>query len=272
MTKINKNINVNSIGLTSNIKKSESNKEEKLKRINKDKLANQVRQAITRQKAILRDIKDSPPVNQASLTNKISDPSKSLKEKSKPLPKPPAMMSSSSSIIPKSKSLPDTPNKNNFLPHNSLKMVARNKPLPPVPTKSHTQPQIQSQPQPQMAILTNTLDVGLIAKQMKLFKNAINSQDGSQAELLAEQLNRYASDDKKVSADICREFAMNVEKLARPNFNFTPEIKHALVQFASAWIAMKSAQGDPKGSAWDIVINTMALSIQEKSKEWGMEF
>ncbi len=219
-----------------------------------EKFKNKTRDGITRRNAILRKVKESPPINESGMTNKLTDSTNGLKK----IPKP----------------LPD-------LPHGGLNLkVRQSKPLPPVPTTHQLLPQIHSQPlskhqpqqpQPQIAILAKTLDVGLIAKQMKFFKNAINSQDGSQAELLAEQLNKYASDDKKISADICRKFAINIEKLARPNFNFTPEIKQSLVQFSSVWIAMKSAQGDPKGSAWDIVINTMALSIQEKSKEWGME-
>jgi hypothetical protein len=223
-----------------------------------EKFKNKTRNGIARRNAILRKVKESPPINESGMTNKLTDSTNGLKK----IPKP----------------LPD-------LPHGGLNFkVRQSKPLPQVPTTHKLLPQIHSQPlskhqpqqpqqpQPQIAILAKTLDVGLIVKQMKLFKNAINSQDGSQAELLAEQLNKYASDDKKVSAGICCKFAINIEKLARPNFNFTPEIKQSLVQFSSAWIAMKSAQGDPKGSAWDIVINTMALSIQEKSKEWSMEF
>lgn len=220
-----------------------------------EKFKNKTRDGITRRNAILRKIKEWPPINESGMTDKLSDSTNGLKK----IPKP----------------LPD-------LPHGGLNLkVRQTKPLPPVPTTHQPLPQIHSQPlskhqpqqpQPQIAILAKTLDVGLIVKQMKLFKNAINSQDGSQAELLAEQLNKYASDDKKISADICRKFAINIEKLASPNFKFTPEIKQSLVQFSSAWIAMKSAQGDPKGSAWDIVINTMALSVQKKSKEWGMEF
>lgn len=216
---------------------------------------NKTRDGITRRNAILRKIKEWPPINESGMTDKLSDSTNGLKK----IPKP----------------LPD-------LPHGGLNLkVRQTKPLPPVPTTHQPLPQIHSQPlskhqpqqpQPQIAILAKTLDVGLIVKQMKLFKNAINSQDSSQAELLAEQLNKYASDDKKISADICRKFAINIEKLASPNFKFTPEIKQSLIQFSSAWIAMKSAQGDPKGSAWDIVINTMALSVQKKSKEWGMEF
>lgn len=216
---------------------------------------NKTRDGITRRNAILRKIKEWPPINESGMTDKLSDSTNGLKK----IPKP----------------LPD-------LPHGGLNLkVRQTKPLPPVPTTHQPLPQIHSQPlskhqpqqpQPQIAILAKTLDVGLIVKQMKLFKNAINSQDSSQAELLAEQLNKYASDDKKISADICRKFAINIEKLASPNFKFTSEIKQSLIQFSSAWIAMKSAQGDPKGSAWDIVINTMALSVQKKSKEWGMEF
>jgi len=221
-----------------------------------EKFKNKTRDGITRRNAILRKVKEWPPINESGMTTKLTD---STNNGLKKIPKP----------------LPD-------LPHGGLNLkVRQTKPLPPVPTTHQPLPQIHSQPlskhqpqqpQPQIAILAKTLDVGLIVKQMKLFKNAINSQDSSQAELLAEQLNKYASDDKKISADICRKFAINIEKLASPNFKFTPEIKQSLVQFSSAWIAMKSAQGDPKGSAWDIVINTMALSIQEKSKEWGMEF
>jgi hypothetical protein len=220
-----------------------------------EKFKNKTRDGITRRNAILRKIKEWPPINESGMTDKLSDSTNGLKK----IPKP----------------LPD-------LPHGGLNLkVRQTKPLPPVPTTHQPLPQIHSQPlskhqpqqpQPQIAILAKTLDVGLIVKQMKLFKNAINSQDSSQAELLAEQLNKYASDDKKISADICRKFAINIEKLASPNFKFTPEIKQSLIQFSSAWIAMKSAQGDPKGSAWDIVINTMALSVQKKSKEWGMEF
>lgn len=220
-----------------------------------EKFKNKTRDGITRRNAILRKIKEWPPINESGMTDKLSDSTNGLKK----IPKP----------------LPD-------LPHGGLNLkVRQTKPLPPVPTTHQPLPQIHSQPlskhqpqqpQSQIAILAKTLDVGLIVKQMKLFKNAINSQDSSQAELLAEQLNKYASDDKKISADICRKFAINIEKLASPNFKFTPEIKQSLIQFSSAWIAMKSAQGDPKGSAWDIVINTMALSIQKKSKEWGMEF
>jgi len=260
MNKINKNGNLNSTGLTSNISKSKSKNEEQLKNTNKDNLISKIGQAIKQLKIASNDIKKSPPVNKLDMTKKISDPSSDPKKVvPKPLPKPPsknlAVVSSNNSVAQKNKPLPDTP--------------IKSKPLPVLPQQI-----MQSQPQrkPKPIVLATTLDVGLIVKQMKLFKNAINSQDGSQAELLAEQLNKYASDDKKVSAGICCKFAINIEKLARPNFTFTPEIKQSLVQFSSAWIAMKSAQGDPKGSAWDIVINTMALSIQEKSKEWGMEF
>ena len=253
MNKINKNGISNSTGLASSIIKSGSDKENKIKNQSSNKteeLNDKFRKGIERRNAMTRGIKNTPPINRLGMTNKLSDSSVGIKNAPKESPKP----------------LP-------VLPHSGLNLkVRQTKPLPPVPTKSHTQPQIQSQPQPKIAVLTNTSDVGLIAKQMKLFKKAINSENTSQAELLAEQLNKNVSDDKNISADICCKFAINVEKLARPNFNFTPEIKQALVQFSSAWIAMKSAQGDPKGSAWDVVINTMALSVQKKSKEWGMEF
>ncbi len=259
MNKINKNGILNSTGRASNTIKSESDKENKIKNQSSNKteeLNNKVRKGIERRNAILRKIKEWPPINESGMKTKLTD---STNDGLKKIPEP----------------LPD-------LPHSGLNLkVRQRKPLPPVPTMHQPLPQIHSQPlskhqpqqpQPQIAILAKTLDVGLIVKQMKLFKNAINSQDSSQAELLAEQLNKYASDDKKISADICRRFAINIEKLASPNFKFTPEIKQSLVQFSTVWIAMKSAQGDSKGSAWDIVINTIALSIQEKSKEWGMEF
>ena len=143
MNKINKNRISNSTDLASNTIKSESDKENKIKNQSSNKteeLNNKVRNGIERRNAMTRGIKNTPPINRLGMTNKLSDSSEGIKnapkESSKPLP---------------------------VLPHGGLNLkVRQTKPLPPVPTKSHTQPQIQSQPQPKIAILAKTLDVGLI--------------------------------------------------------------------------------------------------------------
>jgi len=249
MTKINKN--VNSIGLTSNIKKSESNKEEKLKRISKDKLANQVRQSITRQKAILRDIKDSPPINQLG------------------------MMSSSSSIAPKSKPLPDAPIKNNFLPHNSLKVVARNKPLPPVPSKSVSQskpqsqpqsqpqfqPQVQAQPQPQRAAIDiPKLDLGALSGQMALLKNAVGN-NSDQINDLIEELNKFS--DEEITNTTCERFANNGMRVGPDITRLKPYIKNDVKLFATAWMKMIESNADIKDEPWYEGVTAVSHEIVE---------
>lgn len=271
MTKINKN--VNSIGLTSNIKKSESNKEEKLKRISKDKLVNQVRQSITRQKAILRDIKDSPPINQLGMKNKLSEPSNGLKKIPKLPPKPPAMMSSSSSIAPKSKLLPDAPIKNNFLPHNSLKVVARNKPLPPVPSKSLSQskpqsqpqpqfqPQVQAQPQPQRAAIDiPKLGLGVLLSQMALFKNAVGN-NSDQINDLIEELNKFS--DEEITNTTCERFANNGMRVGPDITRLKPYIKNDVKLFATAWMKMIESNTDIKDEPWYEGVTAVSHEIVE---------
>ena len=255
MTKINKNGISNSTELTSNISKSKN--KEQLKNTSKDNLISKIEKAIKQLKIVSNDIKKSPPVNKLDMTKKISDPSSDPKKfVPKPLPKPPSknpvVVSSNNSVAQKSKPLPDTP--------------IKNKPLPTTPS-----PKIHSQPQPKPIVLATTSDVSVIDNQITLFKDAMNSEDAILVKLLVDDLNRYASG-KNISEKTCRIFALHAQKSGNRQFNPKPEIKQALVQFASAWIAMKSSQGDAKGASWDVVINTMALSVQKKSKEWGMEF
>ena len=272
MTKINKNVNVNSMSLTSNIKKSESNKEEKLKRISKDKLAIQVRQAITRQNAILRDIKDSQPVKQLGMTDNLSDPSNGLKKIPELPPKPLAMMSSSSSIAPKSKPLPDTSNKNNFLPHNSFKVVARNKPLPPVPPKSVSQSNPQSQPQPQFqpqahpqpqsaAIDIPKLGLGVLLSQMALFKNAVGN-NSDQINDLIEELNKFSDED--ITNTACERFANNGMRVGLDITRLKAHIKKDVKLFASAWMKMINSNSAMKDEPWYDGITEVADSITKK--------
>lgn len=70
MTNINKNRNLNSTGLTSNILKSKSKNEEQLKNTNKDNLISKIGQAIKQLKIASNDIKKSPPVNKLDMTKK----------------------------------------------------------------------------------------------------------------------------------------------------------------------------------------------------------
>ena len=276
MTKINKNVNVNSMSLTSNIKKSESSKEEKLKRKSEDKLAIQVRQAITRQNAILRDIKDSQPLKQLGMTDNLSHPSNGLKKIPELPPKPLAMMSSSSSIAPKSKPLPDTPNKNNFLPHNSFKVVARNKPLPPVPPKSVSQsnpqsqpqpqpqfqPQVQTNPQPQpSAIDIPKLGLGVLLRQMALFKNAVGNNSDQINDLIAE-LNKFSDED--ITNTACERFANNGMRVGPDITRLKAHIKKDVKLFASAWMKMINSNSAMKDEPWYDGITEVADSITKK--------
>ncbi len=255
MTKIIKNGISNSTGLTSNISKSKN--KEQLKNTSKDNLISKIEKAIKQLKIVSNDIKKSPPVNKLDMTKKISDPSNNRNNNvPKPLPKPPSknlsVVSSNNSVAQKSKPLPDTP--------------IKSKPLPATPS-----PKIQSQPKLKPIVLATTSDVSVIDNQITLFKDAINSEDAILVKLLVDDLNHYATGEK-ISDKTCRIFALHAQKSGNRQFNPKPEIKQALVQFASAWIAMKSTQGDAKGASWDVVINTLADSVQKKSKEWGMEF
>ena len=245
MTNINKNRNLNSTGLTSNILKSKSKNEEQLKNTNKDNLRSKIERAIKQLKMVSKNIKKSPPVNKLDITKKISDPSNDL---NKTVPKP------------LSKPLPKPPSKNPALVSSNNSVAQKSKPLPALP-----------QPKLKPILLVTTSEVSVVNNQITLFKDAINSKDAILVKLLVDDLNRYASG-KNISEKTCRIFALHAIKSGNRQFNPNLETKQALVQFASAWIAMKSTQGDVKGASWDVVINTLALSVQRKSKEWGMEF
>jgi hypothetical protein len=128
-----------------------------------EKFKNKTRDGITRRNAILRKVKEWPPINEPGMTDKLTDSTNGLKK----IPKP----------------LPD-------LPHSGLNLkVRQRKPLPPVPTMHHTQPQIHSQvqvqfqpqpqPQPQprlnfKAIPIKNLPVTEMNKQIESFRDEMD--------------------------------------------------------------------------------------------------
>ncbi len=259
MNKINKNGNLNSTRPESNTIKSESDKENKLKNQSSNKikeLNNKTRDGITRRNAILRKVKESPPINESGMTNKISKP------------------------------LPD-------LPHGGLNLkVRQTKPLPPLPTTHQPQPQIhsqvqvqsQSQPQPQPrsnfnAIPIKNLPITEMNKQIESFKNATEREGSAVTNLLVEKLNYHLSQEKnsgkkseEISAQICKTFAKYGQRAAGYKYNPNQEIKEELVKFSFAWLTMKIEKKDISLTSWDDAIDNMAMSVFNKSKEWGMEF
>ena len=270
MNKINKNGILNSTGRASNTIKSESDKENKIKNQSSNKteeLNNKVRKGIERRNAILRKIKEWPPINESGMTTKLTD---SINNGLKKIPKP----------------LPD-------LPHSGLNLKVRHrKPLPPVPTMHHSQQQIHSQvqvqfqpqPQPQpslnfKAIPIKNLPVTEMNKQIESFKNATEREGSAVTSLLIEKLNYRVSNTNKsgnkteeISAQICKTFAKFGQRAAGNKYNPKQEIKEELVKFALAWLTMKIEKKDVTLTSWDDAIDNMAMSVFNKSKEWGMEF
>lgn len=255
MNKINKNGNLNSTLLESKTIKSESDKENKLKNkpsIKIEELNNKTRDGITRRNAILRKVKESPPINESGMRDKISKP------------------------------LPD-------LPHGGLNLkVRQTKPLPPLPTthqplpQIHSQVKVQSQPQPRLnfkEIPIKNLPITEMNKQIESFKNAAKGQSSEMLIDLTKKLNDFASKrnnlgekSEEINTEICKAFALYGERAANYQFNPKPEIKEALVKFSISWLTTKIKQKDETLTRWDDAISSMALSVQKKSKGWGMEF
>jgi hypothetical protein len=229
-----------------------------------EKFKNKTRDGITRRNAILRKVKEWPPINESGMTDKLSDSTNGLKK----IPKP----------------LPD-------LPHSGLNLkVRQRKPLPPVPTmpqyqpQIHSQAQLQSQPQPQprlnfKAIPIKNLPVTEMNKQIESFRNAAEREGSAVTSLLIEKLNYHVSNTNKpenkteeISAQICRTFAKFGQRAAGYKYNPKQEIKEELVKFALAWLTMKIEKKDVTLTSWDDAIDNMAMSVFNKSKEWGIEF
>jgi hypothetical protein len=233
-----------------------------------EKFKNKTRDGITRRNAILRKVKEWPPINEPGMTDKLTDSTNGLKK----IPKP----------------LPD-------LPHSGLNLkVRQRKPLPPVPTMHHTQPQIHSQvqvqfqpqpqPQPQprlnfKAIPIKNLPVTEMNKQIESFRDATEREGSAVTSLLIEKLNYHVSNTNKsenkteeISAQICKTFAKFGQRAAGYKYNPKQEIKEELVKFALAWLTMKIEKKDVTLTSWDDAIDNMAMSVFNKSKEWGMEF
>lgn len=230
-----------------------------------EKFKNKTRDGITRRNAILRKIKEWPPINESGMTTKLTD---STNNGLKKIPKP----------------LPD-------LPHSGLNLkVRQRKPLPPVPTMHHSQQQIHSQvqvqfqPQPQprlnfKAIPIKNLPVTEMNKQIESFRNAAEREGSAVTSLLIEKLNYHVSNTNKsenkteeISAQVCRTFAKFGQRAAGYKYNPKQEIKEELVKFALAWLTMKIEKKDVTLTSWDDAIDNMAMSVFNKSKEWGMEF
>ena len=217
-----------------------------------EKFKNKTRDGITRRNAILRKVKESPPINESGMTDKISKP------------------------------LPD-------LPHGGLNLkVRQTKPLPPLPTthqllpQLRSQVQVQSQPQPRLnfkAIPIKNLPITEMNKQIESFKNAAKGQSSEMLIDLTKKLNDFASKrnnlgekSEEINTEICKAFALYGERAANYQFNPKPEIKEALVKFSISWLTTKIKQKDEALTRWDDAISSMALSVQKKSKGWGMEF
>jgi hypothetical protein len=231
-----------------------------------EKFKNKTRSGIKRRDAIKREIKNISPINRVGMTTKLTDSTNGLKK----IPKP----------------LPD-------LPHSGLNLkVRQRKPLPPVPTMHHTQPQIHSQvqvqfqpqPQPQprlnfKAIPIKNLPVTEMNKQIESFRDATEREGSAVTSLLIEKLNYHVSNTNKsgnkteeISAQICRTFAKFGQRAAGYKYNPKQEIKEELVKFALAWLTMKIEKKDVTLTSWDDAIDNMAMSVFNKSEEWGMEF
>ena len=227
-----------------------------------EKFKNKTRNGIARRNAILRKVKESPPINESGMTNKLTDSTNGLKK----IPKP----------------LPD-------LPHGGLNLkVRQSKPLPPVPTTNQpllqvqSQVQVQSQPQPRLnfkAIPIKNLPITEMNKQIESFKNATEREGSAVTNLLVEKLNYHLSQEKnsgkkseEISAQICKTFAKYGQRAAGYKYNPIQEIKEELVKFSFAWLTMKIEKKDVSLTSWDDAIDNMAMSVFNKSKEWGMEF
>lgn len=271
-----------------------------------EKFKNKTRDGITRRNAILRKVKELPPINESGMTDKLSDSTNGLKKIPKPLPKPPSkntsIESSNNSAAQKSKPLPDTPIKSKPLPATpsrkmqplpvvSTSSLAIPKPLPVVSTSSPSVPNplptfpqqiMQSQPQPRLnfkAIPIKNLPVTEMNKQIESFRNATEREGSAVTSLLIEKLNYHVSNTNKsenkteeISAQICKTFAKFGQRAAGYKYNPKQEIKEELVKFALAWLTMKIEKKDVTLTSWDDAIDNMAMSVFNKSKEWGMEF
>jgi len=247
-----------------------------------EKFKNKTRDGITRRNAILRKVKELPPINESGMTDKLSDSTNGLKKIPKPLPDTPI----------KSKPLPATPSrKMQPLPVVSTSSLAIPKPLPAVPMSPPSVPNplptfpqqiMQSQPQPRLnfkAIPIKNLPVTEMNKQIESFRNATEREGSAVTSLLIEKLNYHVSNTNKsenkteeISAQICRTFAKFGQRAAGYKYNPKQEIKEELVKFALAWLTMKIEKKDVTLTSWDDAIDNMAMSVFNKSKEWGMEF
>jgi len=258
MNKINKNGNLNSTRLESKTIKSESDKENKLKNKSSNKikeLNNKTRDGITRRNAILRKVKESPPINESGMTDKLSNSTNGLSKISK---------SGLNLKVRQSKPL--------------LSVPTTHQPLPQI----HSQVQVQSQPQPRLnfkAIPIKNLPITEMNKQIESFKNATEREGSAVTNLLVEKLNYHLSQEKnsgkkseEISAQICKTFAKYGQRAAGYKYNPIQEIKEELVKFSIAWLTMKIEKKDVSLTSWDDAIDNMAMSVFNKSKEWGMEF
>jgi hypothetical protein len=151
-------------------------------------------------------------------------------------------------------------------------------PLPQI----HSQVKVQSQPQPRLnfkEIPIKNLPITEMNKQIESFKNAAKGQSSEMLIDLTKKLNDFASKrnnlgekSEEINTEICKAFALYGERAANYQFNPKPEIKEALVKFSISWLTTKIKQKDETLTRWDDAISSMALSVQKKSKGWGMEF
>ncbi len=258
MTIINKNRNSNSNSLTSNVKKSESNKEEHLKKISKDELAKKVRHGIERKEAILRKVKESPPIDKPGMTDNLADSKNGINKPSKLLPKPPPKPSPKSSPKP----LPQLPLKTPTMSRPFSFSIQKNKPLPDTPIKKSkplpATPLRKMQPAP---IEIPKLDLGAIFSQMALFENAVKNNSDQINDLVGELNEVYK--DGKVTNTTCERFARfgmlvggNVTRLKAP-------IRDDIKLFASAWMKMINSNQVIKDEPWYEGVTAVSHEIVE---------
>jgi hypothetical protein len=129
------------------------------------------------------------------------------------------------------------------------------------------------------AIPIKNLPITEMNKQIESFKNAAKGQSSEMLIDLTKKLNDLASKrnnlgekSEEINTEICKAFALYGERAANYQFNPKPEIKEALVKFSISWLTTKIKQKDETLTRWDDAISSMALSVQKKSKGWGMEF
>jgi uncharacterized protein YicC (UPF0701 family) len=129
------------------------------------------------------------------------------------------------------------------------------------------------------AIPIKNLPVTEMNKQIESFRNATEREGSAVTSLLIEKLNYHVSNTNKsenkteeISAQICKTFAKFGQRAAGYKYNPKQEIKEELVKFALAWLTMKIEKKDVTLTSWDDAIDNMAMSVFNKSKEWGMEF